>query len=61
MLAGIAAFNAALALIETLAPVVKQAFNSGVITKEQQQEQLAKIDALRRHDYFTGPAWEVAP
>ena len=51
--------NGLIGLLETLAPKVKELFNNGDITAEQQAELLKRIDALRVKDY-SGPEWKVS-
>lgn len=54
------AFNAAIKLAETLAPIVGPMITGGEITKEQQSETKANLDALRAGvGKFSGPEWEV--
>lgn len=53
------AFNAAVKLALELAPAVSGLLKNGEITKEQQAETRANLDALRSGDKFSGPEWTV--
>lgn len=54
------AFNAAIKLAETLAPIVGPMLSGNEITKEQQAETKANLEALRAGvGKFAGPEWEV--
>jgi hypothetical protein len=56
----IAAINAAITLIESLAPLVQQAVSKGEITVEQQAELDKRIQNLRPGGTaFAGPEWQV--
>lgn len=53
-----AILNGAISAIEALAPKIKEMFQSGQITVEQQQDLMRRLDALRTQDY-SGPEWKV--
>ena len=55
--------NAALALIEKLAPTIQNAFTRGEITAAQQQAARDQYLALRAKadDAFSGPEWVIEP
>jgi len=55
----IALLNAALLLIEKLAPIVERQLKSGEITDEAQAEVRANYTKFRaRTDLFSGPEWQ---
>lgn len=58
----IAAFSAALALAEKLAPKIQELFNRGEITFEQQQDLQNRYNRLKAvaDGQFTGPEWKEA-
>ena len=57
-LAILAAFNAIVDGAERLGPVIARMRQDGLITKEQQQQTVQRIDNLRA-ETFTGPEWQT--
>jgi hypothetical protein len=55
----IAAVNAAVDLIQALAPSVQAAIAKGEISPEVQAALKTKLDSLRTDAAFTGPEWET--
>lgn len=55
----IAAIEGALTLIEKLSPLVRQMFQAGEITVEQQAALSERIKRLSQQDLFDGPEWQV--
>lgn len=55
----IAAIEGALTLIEKLSPLVRQLFQQGEITIEQQAEMTDRIKRLSQQQLFDGPEWKV--
>lgn len=54
----IAAVDAAITIIEKLAPSLKAAFSKGEISVEDQQVLMDRLNKLRGKTAFTGPEWE---
>lgn len=55
----LALVDGALSLIEKFSPVIKELFQKGDITVEQQKAIKDRIDALRSSEAFVGSEWEV--
>lgn len=56
----IAVINAAISIVETLVPKLKELFSKGEITVAQQSELMARVEKiLKDASSFTGPEWEV--
>ena len=57
----LATINGALTLAEAALPLIDDAVQKGLITKEQQAETMAKYNALkaRADGQFAGAAWQV--
>lgn len=57
----IAAVNAGLALVEALLPLIRQMKLDGQISEQQQQELLARYNAMKiaADAQFSGPEWIV--
>lgn len=55
----IALANAALLLLEKLSPIIEAKFRSDPVLAAEQAETRAKFNALRNHEKFTGPEWDI--
>lgn len=53
----IAAINAATQLIEVMAPRIEELMRKGEISPEQQAQLMARVQALKSNDAFSGPEW----
>lgn len=57
----IAAAEAAMKLVQALAPEIEAWAKKGQITVEQQLALRARYAALQEANHFSGPEWEVTP